>query len=224
MEKKEDKEKERRGIFNSNKNIQIINNINNNINSDDIKEQLETDLDKISIKYELLKLDYDRQKLDLEEKERQINNYNLYTDLNQSKITEEKINKIKQEHEKEIEELNKKYTKNILELKINLPNCFSPSTHEILIDKKFQAYNLHWYLLTITSAKEKDYENTFWVSEDEIKSSLNEFNAFKTEEDIEKENINIYILAQQKLISRIESNENIINNLKNQIQKLKGEK
>ena len=224
MEKKEDKEKERRGIFNSNKNIQIINNINNNINSDDIKEQLETDLDKISIKYELLKLDYDRQKLDLEEKEKQINNCNLYTDLNQSKITEEKINKIKQEHEKEIEELNKKYTKNILELKINLPNCFSPSTHEILIDKKFPAYNLHWYLLTISSAKEKDYENTFWVSEDEIKSSLNEFNAFKTEEDIEKENINIYILAQQKLISRIESNENIINNLKNQIQKLKGEK
>ena len=83
---------------------------------------------------------------------------------------------------------------------------------------------MHWYLLTITSAKEKDYENTFWVSEDEIKNSLNEFNAFKTEEDIEKENINIYILAQQKLISRIESNENIINNLKNQIQKLKGEK
>ena len=86
-------------------------------------------------------MDYDRQKLDLEEKEKQINNYNLYTDLNQSKITEEKINKIKQEHEKEIEELNKKYTKNILELKINFPNCFSPSTHEILIDKKFQAYN-----------------------------------------------------------------------------------
>ena len=62
------------------------------------------------------------------------------------------------------------------------------------------------------------------MSEDEIKSSLNEFKTFKTEEDIERENINVYILAQQKLISRIENNENLINNLKNQIQKLKGEK
>ena len=226
IDKKENKEKEKNEINNSNKNI-IINSNNNDANSkneSNIKEQLETDLDKISIKYELLKLDYDRQKLDLEEKEKLLNNYNIYKDLNESKITEEKINKIMKEHEKEIEELNKKYTKNILELKLNLPNCFSPSTHEILIDKKFQAYDLHWYLLTITSAKDKDYENTFWVSEDEIKSSLNEFKTFKTEEDIERENINVYILAQQKLISRIENNENLINNLKNQIQKLKGEK
>ena len=57
-----------------------------------------------------------------------------------------------------------------------------------------------------------------------MKISLNEFKTFKTEEDIERENINVYILAQQKLISRIENNENLINNLKNQIQKLKGEK
>ena len=43
----------------------------------------------------------------------------------------------------------------ITELKINLPNCFTPSTHEILVDKKFKEYELHWYLLTITSAKKK---------------------------------------------------------------------
>ena len=70
----------------------------------------------------------------------------------------------------------------------------------------------------------KDYENTFWVSEDEIKNTLKEFKAFKSEEDIEKENMNIYILAQQKLINRIENNEEEITNLKNQIIKLKGGK
>ena len=219
MEKQDKKEKIKKEQNQSNKSIEIK---NNNIIS--INEEMETDLDKMSIKYDILKLDYDRQKEDLKEKEKLLNNYNLYTNLNESKISEDKINQLIKKHEEEIEELNQKYTKNILELKINLPNCFSPQTHDILIDKKFKTYNLHWYLLTITSAKQKDYENTFWVSEDEIKSTLNEFKAFKSEEDIEKENINIYILAQQKLINRIEKNEEEITNLKNQILKLKGGK
>ena len=120
--------------------------------------------------------------------------------------------------------MNQKHIKDILDLKINLPNCFTPSTHEILVDKKFKEYELHWYLLTITSAKKKDYDNTFWVTEDEIKDSLEEFKQFKTEEDIEKENINIYAIAQEKLIKRIETNEDTISNLKKQIMKLKGEK
>ena len=51
---------------------------------------------------------------------------------------------------------------------------------------------------------------------------LNDFKAFKTEEDIEKENMDVYIMAQQKLINRIESNEDKITKLKQQIQKLKG--
>ena len=91
----------------------------------------------------------------------------------------------------------------------------------VLLDKKFEKYQMHWYLLTITDAKQKDYENTFWVSEDEIKSSLKEFKKFKSEEDIEKESINVYLLAQQKLINRIDENEETITNLKKQILKLK---
>ena len=219
LEKQDKKEKIKKEQNQSNKSIEIK---NNNIIS--INEEMETDLDKMSIKYDILKLDYDRQKEDLKEKEKLLNNYNLYTNLNESKISEDKINQLIKKHEEEIEELNQKYTKNILELKINLPNCFSPQTHDILIDKKFKTYTLHWYLLTITSAKQKDYENTFWVSEDEIKSTLNEFKAFKSEDDIEKENINVYILAQQKLINRIEKNEEEITSLKNQILKLKGGK
>ena len=218
QEQEQEKEKDDNIIIDNNiENKNEINSINESIN-----EETETDLDKLSIKYELLKLDFDKQKLELEEKDKLLNNYNLYRNLIDSKSSEEKINELIKKHEKEIEQLNQKYIKDILELKTNLPNCFTPSTHEILIDKKFAKYELHWYLLTITAAKNKDYENTFWVSEDEIKNMLNEFKAFKTEEDIEKENMNIYILAQQKLINRIESNEDKISNLKKQIQKLKG--
>ena len=222
VEKKEKKSKEKEQEKELNDNIIIDNNIQNKNDSNSINEESETDLDKLSIKYELLKLDFDKQKIELEEKDKLLNNYNLYRNLIDSKSSEEKINELLKKHEKEIEQLNQKYIKDILELKTNLPNCFTPSTHEILIDKKFAQYELHWYLLTLTAAKKKDYENTFWVSEDEIKNMLNEFKAFKTEEDIEKENMYVYILAQQKLINRIESNEDKITNLKKQIQKLKG--
>ena len=223
FEKQENKMKEKEKEIDNN--IIIDKNINNKKDNNDIHEiheETETDIDKISIKYELLKLDYDKQKLELEEKEKLLNNYNLYTNYTEPKSSEEKINELLKKHEAEIEQLNQKYLKNILELQINLPNCFTPATHEILIDKKFAQYGLHWYLLTITAAKNKDYENTFWVSEDEIKNMLNDFKKFKSEDEIEKENMNVYILAQQKLINRIEKDEENINNLKKQIQKLKG--
>ena len=223
FEKQENKMKEKEKEIDNN--IIIDKNINNKKDNNDIHEiheETETDIDKISIKYELLKLDYDKQKLELEEKEKLLNNYNLYTNYTEPKSSEEKINELLKKHEAEIEQLNQKYLKNILELQINLPNCFTPATHEILIDKKYAQYGLHWYLLTITAAKNKDYENTFWVSEDEIKNMLNDFKKFKSEDEIEKENMNVYILAQQKLINRIEKDEENINNLKKQIQKLKG--
>ena len=124
-------------------------------------------------------------------------------------------------HKSEIEELNNKYTKDIINLKINLPNCFSQNTHEILIDKKYKKYDLHWYLLTIISAKYKDYENTFWVSENEIKDSLRLFNEFKTEEDIEKENMESYYITQQKLLQKIENNEIKIVKLQTELEKYK---
>ena len=184
-------------------------------------EELETDRDKISIKYELLKLEYEKQKLDLEEKEKLLSNYNLYTNTNESKNIDERISNLIKKHQDEIEELNNKYTKDIMNLKINLPNCFSQNTHEILIDKKYKKYNLHWYLLTVISAKNKDYENTFWVSENEIKDSLQFFNEFKNEEEIENENMQDYFIAQQKLIQRIDNNELKIVNLEAELKKYK---
>ena len=227
---KNENEKQEKYIENMNKEINILksylekkekkSNLIYNINIQN-NTDIQSELDKSLLKYELLKLDYEKQKINLEEKEKLLNNYNLYTNPNESKNYDEKINQLIKKHETEIENLNKEYLKNINELKMNLPNCFSPITHEILLDKKFEKYQMHWYLLTITDAKQKDYENTFWVSEDEIKSSLKEFKKFKSEEDIEKESINVYLLAQEKLINRIDKNEETITNLKKQILKLK---
>ena len=71
---------------------EIKDNKNNSNNSNNKNEEIIADLDKISIKYELLKIEYERQKTDLEEKEKLLSDYNL-TNLNDSKISsEEKIN------------------------------------------------------------------------------------------------------------------------------------
>jgi len=194
----------------------------NNKNKGNLTEsynEMQTDIDKISIRYELLKLDYNKQKNDLKEKEQLINNYNMYINTNDSKNVDEQVCQLVKKHKEEIDKLNKKYTRDIINLKINLPNCFSAETHEILIDKKFSKYNLHWYLLTVTSAEEKDYENTYWVTEDEIKATLDQFNKFKTEEELEKETIQDYLNNQQKLIKRIENNENYIIKLESQLKK-----
>ena len=226
-----DNDKQSRQINNMTKEIILLKKLieNNDKNNEISKknnnftevEELETDRDKISIKYELLKLEYDKQKLDLEEKEKLLRNYNLYTNTNESKNIDERISNLIKKHQDEIEELNNKYTKDIMTLKINLPNCFSQNTHEILVDKKYKKYNLHWYLLTVISAKNKDYDNTFWVSENEIKDSLQFFNEFKNEEEIEKENMQDYFIAQQKLIQRIDNDELKIVNLEAELQKYK---
>ena len=194
----------------------------NNKNKGNLTEsyyELQTDIDKMSIRYELLKIDYNKQKNDLKEKEQLINNYNMYINTNDSKNVDEQVCQLAKKHKDEIDKLNKKYTRDIINLKINSPNCFSAETHQILIDKKYSKYNLHWYLLTVTSAEEKDYENTYWVSENEIKATLDQFNKFKTEEELEKETVQDYLNNQQKLIKRIENNENYIIKLESQLKK-----
>ena len=141
--------------------------------------------------------------------------------LNEPKKIDEQIYQLLKKHKNEIEKLNEKYTRDIIDLKLNLPNCFSEKTHQILMDKKYKEYNLHWYLLTIISAKDKDYENTFWVTENEIKETLNNYNKFKNEEEIEQENANDYYISQQKFVKRIEKDEEVISKLKAELEKYK---
>ena len=102
---------------------------------------------------------------------------------------------------------------------MNLPISYSPNTHCILIDKSYPKYNLRWFLLTIITAEEKDYENTFWVSEQEIKPMLDQFNNFRTEKELEQEHFESIYVTQQKWIKQIDENERIISKLKAQLQK-----
>ena len=189
-------------------------------------QQLKMDKDKCDLKNELLKNEYEKIKLQLQENKKLLDKYKSSSNNtieknieNNNNTIDNKICELITEHKKEIDELTKKYTQNILNLKINSPLCFSPDTHDIIIDKKFKKFNLHWYLLTIVTCKDKDYENTFWVTENEIKDYLDKFNKFQTEEDIENEKMESIYLNQQKWIKQLDENEQTIIKLKETIKK-----
>ena len=202
----------------------------NNINKEDKKnkkrnnikqiDQLQIEQDKIVLKYELLKNDYDKLNSTLQQKQKLLDNYSKLSSETSSKTNiDEQVLELISEHKKEIDNLTKKYNQNIISLKMNLPIGYSPSTHCILIDKKYSKYNLKWFLLTITTVQEKNYENTFWVPEDEIKPMLSQFNKFRTEKEIEDEQFESIYITQQKWIKQIDENEQLIAKLKTQLQK-----
>jgi hypothetical protein len=175
--------------------------------------------DKIYLKYELLKNDYDKLNYTLQQKQRLLDNYSKISNETASRTNiDEQILELMAKHKKEIEELTKKYNKNIINLKMNQPNPYSAQTHEILIDKRYAKYDLKWYLLTIISEEEKNYENTFWVSEIEIKPILEQFNKFKTEREIEDEKFNNLYKMQEKWIRKIDENEKMIELLKEKLE------
>ena len=175
--------------------------------------------DKIYLKYELLKNDYDKLNYTLQQKQKLLDNYSKISNETASRTNiDEQILELMAKHKKEIEELTKKYNKNIINLKMNQPNPYSAQTHEILIDKRYAKYDLKWYLLTIISEEEKNYENTFWVSEIEIKPILEQFNKFKTEREIEDEKFNNLYKMQEKWIRKIDENEKMIELLKEKLE------
>ena len=185
------------------------------------RDQLQMEQDKIVLKYELLKNDYDKLNSTLQQKQKLLDNFSKLTTCETSSKTniDEQILELISEHKKEIDDLTEKYNRNIINLKMILPINYSPETHCILIDKKYNKYNLRWFLLTITTATEKNYENTFWVPEDEIKTMLDQFNKFKTEKELEEEQFESIYITQQKWIKQIDQNEQLINKLKAQLQK-----
>ena len=205
-----------------------LNNNNENINIDEKKNkkrnnskntEYQIEHDKIYLKYELLKNDYDKLNYTLQQKQKLLDNYSKISNETASRTNiEEQILELMAIHKKEIEELTKQYNKNIINLKMNQPNPYSAQTHKILIDKRYAKYDLKWYLLTIISEEEKNYENTFWVSEIEIKPILGQFEKFKTEREIEDEKFNNLYKMQEKWIRKIDENEKIIELLKEKLE------
>ena len=226
--------KEDINITNSNNNIYNDNNYEensfNNLNKEEKKnkkrnyfkpnEQYKIEQDKIVLKYELLKNDYDKLNSTLLQKQKLLDNYSKLTNETSSKTNkDEQILELIAEHKKEIDNLTKIYNQNIISLKMNLPISYSPNTHYILIDKKYAQYNLKWFLLTIITEQEKNYENTFWVPEDEIKPMLSQFNKFRTENEIKDEQFEGLLSTQQNLINKIDNNEKLIAKLKEKLEK-----
>ena len=198
-----------------------------NINIEEKKNKKRNNLknneehDKIYLKYELLKNDYDKLNNTLQQKQKLLDNYSKISNETASRTNiDEQILDLMVKHKKEMEDLTKKYNKNIINLKMNQPNPYSPETHEILIDKRYSKYDLKWYLLTIITDEEKNYENTFWVSDIDIKPMLDQFNKFKTEREIEEEKFDNLYKMQEKWIQKIDEKEKIIELLKDKVKLL----
>jgi hypothetical protein len=211
---------------NSNKdNINSINNIynddkkNKKRNNNTKANEIQIEQDKIYLKYELLKNDYDKLNSTLQQKQKLLDNYSKISSETASKTNiDEQILELMAEHKKEIEALTKKYNKNIINLKMNQPSPYSPATHTILIDKRYSKYDLKWYLLTILTEEEKNYENTFWVSEQEMRPILNQFGKFKTEKELEDEKFDNLYKMQEKWIKQIDDKEKVIEMLKDKLE------
>ena len=171
--------------------------------------------DKIYLKYELLKNDYDKLNSTLIQKQKLLDNYSKISSETASKTNiDEQILELMAEHKKEIENLTAKYNKNIMSLKMNLPSPFSPNTHIILIDKRYSKYDLKWYLVTVLTENEKNYENTFWVTELEMKPILSQFNKYKTEKELEDEKFDNLYKMQEKWIKQLDQKEKLIEEMK----------
>ena len=200
---------------------------NNNINIDEKKNkkrnnsknnEYQMEQDKIYLKYELLKNDYDKLNNTLQQKQKLLDNYSKISSETASKTNiDEQILELMAEHKKEIEDLTKKYNKNIINLKMNQPAPYSPETHTILIDKRYGKYDMRWYLLTIKTEEEKNYDNTFWVSDLEMKPLLDQFDKFKTEREIEDEKFENLYKMQEKWIKQIDEKEKLIEEMRNKL-------
>ena len=174
--------------------------------------------DKIYLKYELLNNDYDKLNTTLIQKQKLLDNYSKISSETASKTNiDEQILELMAEHKKEIENLTEKYNKNIMSLKMNLPSPYSPATHTILIDKRYGKYDLKWYLLTVLTENEKNYENTFWVSDMEMKPILDQFNKYKTEKELEDEKFDNLYKMQDKWIKQLDEKEKIIEEMRDKL-------
>ena len=209
-------------LNNNNINLEEKKNKKRNTNSKINDYQIEQD--KIYLKYELLKNDYDKLNNTLIQKQKLLDNYSKISSETASKTNiDEQILELMDKHKKEIEELTKNYNKSIIKLKMNQPSPYSPETHRILIDKRYAKYDLKWYLITMTTEQEKNYENTFWVSEMEMKPLLPQFNDFKTEVEIEDEKFENLYKMQEKWIKQINENEKLIELLKGKLEEYEGQ-
>ena len=154
-------------------------------------------------------------KLNIKEKEIENKNkeiQNLNYKVNQLLTNFEKEKKDKERLQKQIEkskEMENYYKKEIDKIKLISKNSklnnISSSTHKIIFQQSLSKYNLNWSLVTIKNEKkEKNYINTFWISEEEMQQ-INGKMSFEKEKinldediDVKMNNINNEELPENK--------------------------
>ena len=204
-------------------NISIINNLKNQIEK--IKKEKEQLINYIT---EQIKLYKDKNNKIQNEINIKIN------DFENNKKNE--INKISNSFKDEINQITVKYKNEIIDLqntinklkeqneklmkqeKEKILKIVSPEKYNIIIDKYINVLNnvnLHWYLITEKETKNKNYLNTFWINESEIKN-LSKYNKFKSEEELEKDNIQKIMKMQEKFIEEIQKKDDEIDDLKSE--------
>jgi len=204
-------------------NISIINNLKNQIEK--IKKEKEQLINYIT---EQIKLYKDKNNKIQNEINIKIN------DFENNKKNE--INKISNAFKDEINQITVKYKNEIIDLqntinklkeqneklmkqeKEKILKIVSPEKYNIIIDKYINVLNnvnLHWYLITEKETKNKNYLNTFWINESEIKN-LSKYNKFKSEEELEKDNIQKIMKMQEKFIEEIQKKDDEIDDLKSE--------
>ncbi len=204
-------------------NISIINNLKNQIEK--IKKEKEQLINYIT---EQIKLYKDNNNKIQNEINIKIN------DFENNKKNE--INKISNAFKDEINQITVKYKNEIIDLqntinklkeqneklmkqeKEKILKIVSPEKYNIIIDKYINVLNnvnLHWYLITEKETKNKNYLNTFWINESEIKN-LSKYNKFKSEEELEKDNIQKIMKMQEKFIEEIQKKDDEIDDLKSE--------
>ena len=89
-------------------------------------------------------------------------------------------------------------------------------SHSIILDKTYQN-KYRWFLL-VPKEKEKetsiDIESFIWVSEDKIKDTLEKYNTFKSEKQIEEEQMNEIIRSQKAWLRKLEEKEDELSKVK----------
>ena len=217
-------------------NISNNNLINNNIKINNLKEQIEI------IKKEKENLiNYITEEIKIyEDNNNKIQNEIKIKIIDFENNKKNEINKISNLHKKEINQITIKHKNEIINLEntINnlkkqnetliqqgnerkILNIVSPEKYNIIIDKHINISNnenLHWYLITEKDSKNKNYFNTFWINESEI-NNLSKYNKFKTEDELEKDNIEKIMKMQQKFIQEIQKKDDEIDDLKSENKK-----
>lgn len=134
-------------------------------------------------------------------------NKNLKEDI---KSLNEEIAKLKEENKDNKIEILKNLEQPI---KSNIIQSYSNETHKIITDKNYNN-KYHWLLLAPKNETEISYQTCIWVSEEELKPTISQYNKFKSEKEIEQEQI-VEIENNQKIwIKRLEEKEDEISRLK----------